>query len=1228
MAIPYSNLYPSASAADDPNQTVVRNPPPSESLAGFRSEQSINTWTVEETGTAQEPKGPSSELRPPTSHFLLIRTVGKGGFGEVWEAIQSSLGRIVAVKRIQEERLRTAANDPRLARILEYRFRQEAAVTAQLDHPNILPVYDFGTDHKGRSLLAMKLVRGRPWNEILQEDFPKLSVEEYLSKHLPIMISACQAVAFAHSRGIVHRDLKASQVMVGQFGEVLLMDWGLAIRVERPADSIIEEVMAPHLEIPTPETASSPAGTPSLMAPEQTFDTAHSITYRTDIYLLGGTLYYVLTGTYPHLAGTSTEAFELAAVGKVPSPYDRTPGRQIPQELSRLAMRCISPNPDERPGTAEEFMHALQDYLSGASNRRESLHLTDEAEQEHRRLREVFPIEGGRGGKLSTSEAYERLSECLAKLDNATSLWPQNPRVGDIRSRVLTLYARLALVENDLALARVMTKNIRDPKVRQVLDEEINKQHRAASRVRRQRVISVATAVVLTGMLVALGARYLHDQDKLNRDLAVQRDNAIAAREAEQKQRLLAQEEQYFSALNVAEVSLEQGRMEKARTTLFEKTPVEFRNWEWGHLMAKMNPDLYDIQSEGNYHAAFSPDGKLLATGSSRSIKLWDAMTAQAIWKSSTNSAIVFTVDWSPDARFVAGASRDNTAVILDAATGSLVHRLTGHTAFLRGLDFHPDGQYLATSSNDGTVRLWDVESGRPLRVISDFEGDVYTVEFNHDGTRLITSSINGRATIWNTSDWTVERELTGLTEKILWAGFFPDGSRAFAVSTDRNAAIFDVGTGEILHLLANVTSYLHYGSVSPDGRMVATGDDLGLVRLWDVNTGEMISQMQVDDPIYKVLFHPGGEHLFVVSRRSARMIELEKFLPRQQRRVLQTPAEIADAATDRVRPFGARYDYDKLWGEKEAVWNTPSGATLVSSSVMDVLVVSRFVDFSPDFRRRVVIEKQENRVRVEDVESGEVLRSLGDRSTIHVRYSPDGTVIATADMADVVRLWDPETFRELRVMDMQKFEPGQDLRIYGMEFSPDGEYIAVGHHIRGIFALWNVSTGELVRRFPGARGAGTAIAFSQDGRLVATGSINDQIMVWETKTGKAVSTMNGHQRPIMSIAFSPDGTRLVSSGHDRKVKLWDVSKGREIATLLDTTTANLPVGVGFSTSGRNVYAVTSEGRMEVFEGFPWRIEDYPGDDSQLISTRIEAWKRAYRISPDIDYGDLTKVAD
>src|SRR5690606_27022124 len=146
--------------------------------------------------------------------------------------VQHTLNRVIAIKRVRDDIYDKAREHSRSSSYCEIGFRHEALTTGALDHPNIVPVYDFGEDENGRPILAMKLVRGKPWDVIMWDDYND-PTSEFLSKHLQIFISVAQAVAFAHSRGVVHRDIKPSQVMVGEFGEVVLMDWGLALVYDR-----------------------------------------------------------------------------------------------------------------------------------------------------------------------------------------------------------------------------------------------------------------------------------------------------------------------------------------------------------------------------------------------------------------------------------------------------------------------------------------------------------------------------------------------------------------------------------------------------------------------------------------------------------------------------------------------------------------------------------------------------------------------------------------------------------------------------------------------------------------------------------------------------------------------------------------------------------------------------------------------------------------------------------
>ncbi len=325
---------------------------------------SSSSWHLQFEEAGGESGAPGQE-----PNFILRRRVGRGGMGEVWEALQVSLGRVVAVKRVREDKAPYTGGTPEECSLRAWEFRREGIIAARLEHPNIVPVHDLGADESGRPLLAMKMVHGRPWHRIIREDFAELPPHVYYAKHLPVLVSVAQAVAFAHSRDILHRDLKPSQVMVGDFGEVLLMDWGLAVYLG--ADPMPKGHPDPIAASPTTlKTASNPAGTPVMMAPEQTEKTTARLGTWTDVYLLGGILYFLLTCRYPHAAEDSAAAMRHAAAGFVRPPREVVPLREVPPDLAELAMKALQPEPSERVPSARAFLAALEDHLSGASRRR------------------------------------------------------------------------------------------------------------------------------------------------------------------------------------------------------------------------------------------------------------------------------------------------------------------------------------------------------------------------------------------------------------------------------------------------------------------------------------------------------------------------------------------------------------------------------------------------------------------------------------------------------------------------------------------------------------------------------------------------------------------------------------------------------------------------------------------------------------------------------------------
>ena len=377
--------------------------------------------------------------------FNLRRKVGQGAFGEVWEATQQNLGRTVAVKRLRGSIFNNEHDRAEKIKILEQEFKQEALTTARLDHPNIVPVHDISQDETGRMMIAMKLVRGLSWKKSIDDDFNAMSVQDFLAKHLPILIDVSQAVAFAHSRCVIHRDIKPQQVMLGQFGEVVLMDWGLAMTFGTP--EMKADITLFKLPDATPEvTPVNPAGTPAFMAPEQTDSHILRIGPWTDVYLLGGTLYFLLTRTYPHFSSDANIAFELARNGEVSRPEERNPKREVPPQLSDLCMKAMHPEPAMRMQTAQDFIDGLKEYLSGSGRRREATDLIKQAQ----------------AILTSDNKSYERLSEGSLLLARSMGLWPDNPEAKKTKQELIHSFALTAMKNNDLLLAKFQAERLED----------------------------------------------------------------------------------------------------------------------------------------------------------------------------------------------------------------------------------------------------------------------------------------------------------------------------------------------------------------------------------------------------------------------------------------------------------------------------------------------------------------------------------------------------------------------------------------------------------------------------------------------------------------------------------------------------------------------------------------------------------------------------------------------
>ncbi|MDH5676204.1 MAG: serine/threonine-protein kinase [Myxococcales bacterium] len=286
-----------------------------------------------------------------------LGTIAHGGMATVHRARDRWTLRQIALKRRREIR-----NPVELARFVE-----EVQITAQLDHPNIVPIHDVEIDADGiPTHFTMKLVQGRTLNEVIADHPVETLHGPALREFIGIFLKVCDAVSFAHSRGVVHRDLKPANIMVGAFGQVYVMDWGIALLTEgqRPSRSIEVRVQLGGRSSNV-EATGTLSGTPAYMAPEQAQGRNEDIDARTDVYGLGGILYYFLTASPPHKGQDASDELILAMSGNVMPPHRRAPERRLPHGLCRIAEKALARNPAERYATVRELANDLEDFLRG-----------------------------------------------------------------------------------------------------------------------------------------------------------------------------------------------------------------------------------------------------------------------------------------------------------------------------------------------------------------------------------------------------------------------------------------------------------------------------------------------------------------------------------------------------------------------------------------------------------------------------------------------------------------------------------------------------------------------------------------------------------------------------------------------------------------------------------------------------------------------------------------------
>lgn len=377
------SLPPTLHAAD-----IDASLPPHPSLPGSSEPDSLNlgldvwpggpdvgfapTLDVDETGHTIEPiEDADGVLDGPTERigrYDVVGELGAGGMGRVVEGVDRDLGRRLAIKVVRDPSRLTEA---RLAR-----FVTEAQLTAQLEHPHIVPIHELGVTDDGRLYYAMKKVEGTSMADVLRlraDGEPAATRRWTRRKLLGAFVKVCLAAGYAHRRGVIHRDLKPENIMLGEFGEVLLLDWGLA-RLTEARDLQAEpdeEITMPAGGRPLTRDGAA-TGTPGYISPEQARGARSEIGPGSDVWSLGAVLYELLTGSTPIPGNNAFEYLRRIGTEEIEDPRDRRPDAHIGDELAGICLRCLAHDPADRYRDARELGQAVEDYLEGARRRREA----------------------------------------------------------------------------------------------------------------------------------------------------------------------------------------------------------------------------------------------------------------------------------------------------------------------------------------------------------------------------------------------------------------------------------------------------------------------------------------------------------------------------------------------------------------------------------------------------------------------------------------------------------------------------------------------------------------------------------------------------------------------------------------------------------------------------------------------------------------------------------------